>query len=354
MSETGIFVRPPGSEIFWIDFRDLDGIRRREKSKRPHDRQAARELLAKRKAEVKSGEYVPPRDGRVWTFRKLAKAAIKAKSVRLAKLTVESDQYKLTRILRHTGSMRSNRFTTERIDAFLASLRGETPPLSFSTCNRYRAFISSVYTFAVKAGHIPVNPVAKVERFKENPARVRWLSDEEEPKLRLDIFEDVYNLEVDLALHTGMRRGEQFSLRWTGVDYENKVLACCGKTGPRKVKANLQARQALAKLQEVSGEMEFVIPDANKQEPGTRDRRTWFEEACVRARVKNFHWHDLRHTFASRLVMAGTDLITVMNLLGHKDIRQTQKYSHLAPGHEQKAVEKMGTRHSDPKRGRSS
>jgi len=69
--------------------------------------------------------------------------------------------------------------------------------------------------------------------------------------------------------------------------------------------------------------------------------RHWFEDALAEAKVKNFTWHDLRHTFASRLVMAGVDLPTVASLMGHLNIQMTMRYAHLAPAHKAAAVEKL-------------
>jgi integrase len=70
--------------------------------------------------------------------------------------------------------------------------------------------------------------------------------------------------------------------------------------------------------------------------------RYWFDTAIGKAKIKNFHWHDLRHTFASRLVMKGVDLRTVQELLGHKSITMTCRYAHLSQSHLKEAVEKLG------------
>jgi len=67
----------------------------------------------------------------------------------------------------------------------------------------------------------------------------------------------------------------------------------------------------------------------------------WFEDAVKEAHITDFRWHDLRHTFASRLVMAGVDLRTVQELMGHKSIQMTCRYAHLAPTHQLAAVERL-------------
>ena len=69
--------------------------------------------------------------------------------------------------------------------------------------------------------------------------------------------------------------------------------------------------------------------------------RAWFELALEEAKIKNFRWHDLRHTFISRLVMKDVNLRTVQELAGHKTISMTTRYAHLAPEHNQAAIEKL-------------
>ncbi len=81
--------------------------------------------------------------------------------------------------------------------------------------------------------------------------------------------------------------------------------------------------------------------------PRGRDWREWFEDAVEAAKIPDFRFHDLRHTFASRLVMAGVDLRTVMELMGHSDISMTMRYSHLAPAHIQDAVDRLVERSTD-------
>jgi len=84
-----------------------------------------------------------------------------------------------------------------------------------------------------------------------------------------------------------------------------------------------------------AGDYVFVNPKIGNK---YQDIKSAFTVALRKAQIHNFHFHDLRHTFASHLVMAGVDLTTVKELLGHKDIKMTLRYSHLAPEHKQKAV----------------
>jgi Phage integrase family len=82
-----------------------------------------------------------------------------------------------------------------------------------------------------------------------------------------------------------------------------------------------------------------VVPGAKA--PRNKDPRRTFEAAVKESGILNFRYHDIRHTFASRLVMAGVDLRTVQELMGHKTVAMTIRYSHLAPSHQREAIERL-------------
>jgi site-specific recombinase XerD len=336
MAIPGIFERPPGSGVWWISYLDADGVRRREKAGKMS---AALDLVAARRLQVRKGELIPPRQHREWTFRRLAEAAIAAKRQRLAPATITTDNLRLGRLLPLLGGIRFDRVTPEKIEGALTQLRS-LYDLSTSTLNRYRSLISSVFSFAVRAGRVAANPATRVQRYPENDSRVRWLRADEISVLRGVLQNAVHEAEFDLALHTGMRRGEQWGLRWRDVDIQNRDVKVKGKTGERHVTLNSTAIAALESLRALSGAGEFVVPDANAR-PASRDMRSWFEDGVRAAGIVNFRWHDLRHTFASTLVINGVHLRNVQELLGHKSIVTTMKYAHLSSGHLREAVEKM-------------
>jgi site-specific recombinase XerD len=331
MAIPGLFVR---GGAWWISYYDSGGKRHREKIGR---RRLAIDAVARRRREVKEGRYIPPKQGSRLTFRELAQAAMVNKKLWLAPLSYETDQMRLGKLYPLIGSVPIDGITPDRIDETLAVLRAT---VSRSTANRYRSLIGSIFSFAVRSGRMPVNPVARVKRYKENPSRVRWLRPEEERAIRKEFLADSHEAEFDLALHTGMRRGEQFGLQWKDCDLERGNLMVKGKTGERPVVAGTEALKALEILRTCKGASEkYVSPDM--RDGIERDWRDWLEIAIEKAGVEDFHWHDLRHTFASRLVMAGVDIRTVQSLMGHKSIVMTMKYSHLATDHRHTAVEKM-------------
>ena len=148
--------------------------------------------------------------------------------------------------------------------------------------------------------------------------------------------------EFDIAVHTGMRRGEQFSCEWAWLNMDQRVLTVPrSKNGEkRRVYLNDVALAAFRVLWQFSKGTGKVF--AHLYQSGeTKGAREWFEKCLAEAGITNFRWHDLRHTFASRLVMKGVDIRTVQELLGHRTIQMTLRYSHLAPVHQLEAVQRL-------------
>jgi integrase len=192
---------------------------------------------------------------------------------------------------------------------------------------------------------VSVNPARLVPLRKENSAVVRFLDAEEENKLRAVLRRRYPDLEAefDLALNTGMRRGEQWRLRFEDINPSLGIITIPrSKHGERRyIPINTAARFALEKLRQLGNHNGYVIP--GPPTPRNKDPRRIFEAALKEAGIQNFRYHDLRHTFASRLVMAGVDLRTVQELMGHKTVAMTIRYSHLAPAHQRDAIERLVT-----------
>jgi integrase len=141
-----------------------------------------------------------------------------------------------------------------------------------------------------------------------------------------------------------MRKGKQYRLRWQDVDLKLGIITVPrSKPGEKRhIPINSIASAALEILRDSPNSSERVCTPLTWQHG--EDARRWFEECLKQAGIVNFRWHDLRHTFASRLVMAGVDLRTVQELLGHKTIAMTIRYSHLAPQHQRAAIECLANR----------
>lgn len=165
------------------------------------------------------------------------------------------------------------------------------------------------------------------------------------PNLRVLTFVDHVKPMILLSLHTGIRRGEAFHLRWEDVDFDHKNLTIHGSTAKsghtRHVPLNQTSMWALGawwkqKGNPISG---VIFPGENGQ-PLTDIKHSW-ATILTMASIIEFRWHDMRHHFASRLVMSGVDLNTVRELLGHTDLKMTLRYAHLAPKVKADAVAKL-------------
>jgi integrase len=151
---------------------------------------------------------------------------------------------------------------------------------------------------------------------------------------------------VLISLHTGMRRGELFALTWGSVDLDIGRITVHSATAKSGTTRHLPLNsEALAVLRgwrhQAIDENGLVFPGKNGA--GFNNVRRSWEGVLAAAKITRFRWHDLRHSFASKLVMAAVDLNTVRELLGHSDYKMTLRYSHLAPEHKAAAVAKLVT-----------
>jgi site-specific recombinase XerD len=324
--QRGVFEKIPGSGIWWIQYFDADGKRHREKV---GAKSAAIKLVELRRAARTEGRKLPKPRTRPLIFRELTDAAL---AYTKGKANYPTNVSRMTVLGAEFGNCPAEDITPEQIEAWL-STRTEW---ALATKNRYIALLKLTFRLAEKAKRIRYNPARLVRQEKENNARIRWLSANEETALRAVIERDCpeHMPEFEVGLHTGMRRSEQYRMEWERVDFENGLIEVPkSKPGDKRyVRMNSRVRMILSALKDYGlGDRVFAC-----QSP-----RSWFDPAVKAAKVKNFSWHCLRHTFISRLVMAGVDLRTVQELAGHKNIAMTCRYAHLAPGHQQAAVEKL-------------
>jgi site-specific recombinase XerD len=332
----GLFEKLPGSKVWWIRYADSMGRIRREKA---GTKGAAIDLYRKRKTEALQRKKLPENlRAPVVSFAELAQDALAYSKAH--KRTYDDDVIRMERLLAVFREKAAESITPQDLERHLTQSAegGEWQP---ATVNRYRALISLVYRLGIENGKVKENPAKLVKHRRENNARVRWLSPEEEVRLRayLDAACPQFIPELDLALHTGMRFGEMYSLTWEGVNLGRKVLTIPrSKNGEtRHVPLNSAAIAALEAFRTRGDGTGSVIRNLNGEPLASS--RYWFEPALKKAKIYRFSWHCLRHTFASRLVMAGVDIRTVQELMGHKSISMTVRYSHLAPKHTLAAVE---------------
>lgn len=203
-----------------------------------------------------------------------------------------------------------------------------------ASINRELATLKKAFNLAVKEWEwCRENPVSRVSMERENNTRDRWLSVEEEGRLLPHCTAWLHDL-VTFALHTGMRMDEILELTWRGVDFNRRTVAVVrSKNGERRTipinETVLSVLRQKSKVQSLRTELVFCSHAFTPMESGHLRRS--FRLALSKAKIEDFHFHDLRHTFATRLVQAGVDIYKVQRLLGHKSPIMTQRYAHHSP-----------------------
>ncbi|MHB8495649.1 MAG: tyrosine-type recombinase/integrase [Casimicrobiaceae bacterium] len=209
--------------------------------------------------------------------------------------------------------------------------KAKRKPFAPASINRYAAALGAMLTWAVKHRIAPrgwENPCRRLERRTENNSRVRYLSDDERERLlaacRRSKWPKLYLL-VLLALTTGARRGELERLRWADVDLDQAVATLHeSKNGDRRVLPLVPV--AVEELRKhVSAAFALVFP--SKRQPDTAYNHVPVWHAALRsAVVRDFRFHDLRHSCASYLAQSGASLVQIADVLGHRNLAVTRRY----------------------------
>jgi integrase len=333
VSHRGIFEKVPGSGEWWIRYADATARIRREKA---GTKSRAIALYQKRKTEVLQRKKLPETlRGNPITFARIAADALNYS--RAHKRNAQDDEERMKLLLHWFGNVPADSLTAQQIEHMLTSEACERN-WKPATVNRYKALLLT-YRIALENGKVQGNPVRLVRRLREDNAVDRYLKDDEEARLRATVQPRRPErwAEVVFAINTGLRASEQARAQWEDVDYAlepPQLRVALTKKGPvRFVPLNKAAVQALETTRNFSNGSGRIFT----QKP----YRMWFEIALKAAAIQNFTWHCLRHTFASRLVMAGVDIRTVAELMGHKSLQMTMRYAHLAPQHNAAAVAKL-------------
>jgi integrase len=213
-----------------------------------------------------------------------------------------------------------------------------------ATRNRYRSYLSALFTRARREGHVLNNPVRDVAHVKENNARLAFVTPEEEAAIT-EALPPAYRPHFLVSVNTGLRWSEQMGLTWRHVDPLTGFLTVPrSKHGEaRRVPMNSVVRYVMVDL--ATRRSRPDDPEEPVFTPRPKQSDVFFPQAVRRAqaalraqerdvsRLDGYVWHSNRHTFATRLVMTGVDLRTVQELGGWKTASMVSRYAHLAPGH---------------------
>lgn len=326
----GIYKR---GKVYWIDFHDQNRKRVQESSQSSNKRDAE-DMLTLRKSELLRGVYKQP--------VKITFGEFGERYMEHAKTNKRSwlrDQQMLENLYGFFGKERQfGEISPVNIEGYKIHRRAK---VSGATVNRELALLKRMFNLAINWDlFLNVNPVRKVKFFREFNTGLRVLSSEEEKSLIQNASPYLQDL-ICFAVNTGLRIGEIFSLRWSNVDLKKGLLTIFSpKTEKlREVPINLETRKVLqAWWLGKKNEVVFYNPETGKP---FVDLKTGFGLACSKAGISGVTWHTLRHTFASRLVNRGVDIVTVKELLGHSSISVTMRYAHTNIDSKRAAVEKL-------------
>jgi integrase len=231
-----------------------------------------------------------------------------------------------------------------------------------ATVNRDVACFRNMMNMAVQWGYLQVNPIAKVKQLQEDNERMWVLSGDEERRFLAECDKRPQKLKylrdlAEVALHSGMRQDEIFGLKWVNVHLNEKYLVATDtKTHvDRAIPMNFTLEKILRRrnvtelgdyvFTNAAGERLTGLTNAywravkeaglvRWEEKKARDRKT------VKIKIR-FRFHDLRHTFGSRLGMNGADLKTIMKIMGHKTPKTAMRYQHPSPEHKLTVVRSL-------------
>ena len=346
--------------IYYVSYQSTTG-RQTRRSLETRNKQIAKQLTAKLELEIHE-ELVFGKEPKRY-FKDMLTHYLKAKQKTKG---FERTQCALKPLVAYFGDCDASRIKEIHVEKYCFDREKEVKP---ATVRREIGVLSAAYNHAVtKLRWGITNPCTQAAKPKKPKGRVRWITrseastliaaaksplDRNGKPLPAQACSTVLADFIELALNTGCRKGELLSLKWEHVDLSTRLLRLEEtKSGEwQTVPINEQARQVLIRRlhhrKGICPATPFVFFHERQMHgvsvgDQVKDVKTSFARACVRSGIKDFHIHDLRHTFASWLVANGTPLLEVSKLLRHASITMTEEYAHLAPDHLHQTVENLG------------
>ena len=325
---------------YYINFVGADGERKQKIVKRAQNLDEAVAELMKEMAEAEANRQGHKKPDRInlrdFSERYLEKYALTNKR------SWKTDRSYIKGMAQVLGDRFLDEITSEDVEEF-KTYRLEHDGVEKSTVNRCLAIMRKMFNIAVEWNYLRRDQVPKFKLFPEgNVLKERILSETEEAAL-LSACSDHLRSILIVALNSGCRLGEILNLKWDQVNLKARALRV-ERTKNNKIRMipiNTALFDEFSRLKSTQGVSEYVFLNPKTQKP-YGSIKTAFRAACRRAGIKGLRLHDARHTFASRLISNGIDLITIKDLLGHGSVRITEKYAHSNQEQKRKAVAVLG------------
>ena len=310
--------------------------RKIQKSLETSDRRLAKAIEAKIRTEIVEGSYFEKLVGSNKTFKQLMEKFMREHAPKVSENMQKSYSSSLKHLIPFFGDLTLLSISRKKISGYKVLRRDEGAKPA--TINRELAMLSKAFTLALEDWEwINGNdkPFSKISYEKENNERDRWLIEDEEKRL-LENSPGWLREIISFALNTGLRQDELLSLEWNRVNlFRKTILIQNTKNGkPKTVPLNQIAigvieRKSEEKVRRLKNDFVFVSSHGTKID--RHNLRRAFNNAVRKAEIEDFKFHDLRHSFCTKLAQRGVDIYKIAKLAGHEDIRMTQRYSHHCP-----------------------
>ena len=323
----GLFKR---SKVWWMCFTYQGKQVRR--STGTSNKQLAENILSSVKVKIVEGRFFDTLQEQERTFSEMMERYLKEWATRKAPASHRRDQQHLAHLLPDFGDKTLATVTPKLLAAYKVKRLGEGA--APATLNKELGFVRHAFNVAIREWEwCRDNPMHRIKLEPVHNQIDRWLTAEEE--LRLLEAAPVWLREIIIfALNTGMRQGEILSLQWQDVDFSRGTLVVMKSKNRERRTLPLNSRvfELLANKQS-SGlpTSQCVFTTSCGTQLNARNLIRAFYAAREKASIERFRFHDLRHTFATRLVQAGVDVYKVQRLMGHKSPAMTQRYAHHSP-----------------------
>lgn len=368
---TGVYEREPGSDIWSARIRVNRKLIRKSFGRGPKGRADAIGWVEKARTIKRTGEGVLPATAKrpVLTTAEVAVLG-NPDGITVGKLCDEFLRYvkahpeeyrdqinppkRIAEIKRVFGERNAATLKSSEIEDWLDDIQANRE-LANATINKMRGTFSMIYKHGKRKDLVDVNPAIDVPLRDVGNGVERFLSEDEEKRLRkvlqknIDARDPLKHpelrkqaihrlLEFEVSLKSGMRRSEQYNLRWGDIDFDRRIMRLRKtKNGkPRNAFIIDDVVEALKRLRDLDLERRDRSGSQPNKSPkdvvfAKADNKKWWQGALDDAKIKNYRWHDNRHTFCSRLVQAGVHLKVVQEAAGHASIASTMRYAHFAP-----------------------
>lgn len=325
---------------------------RRVRKKIGPSKQLAELTLKDVQLKIAKGEYLGIYEEKKIRFNDYAREYLEWSRTNKARSSYERDSFTVNV---HLSVYFGSRWLFEIIPKMIEDYKTQRrKKVKASTVNRELDTLKNMLRKAQEWDYIKVNPSSGVRKLKQPAYEPQYLGKEQVATLLEACQPHLYAF-IATAVNTGMRKSELFHLEWSDVDFKKRTITISNKTDRetgedwhtknyeyRVVPMNEFLYRVLKQHpRHKSSPYVFSNPDGSR----FHDIRAGFGTALREAGLDHIPIHALRHTFASNLVMSGVDIRTVQKLMGHKDIKTTMRYAHLAPAHLRAAVETLSYGH---------